>query len=132
MAINRFVVLALIFVAMVAYVSAADSAAGAAGDAASNAASDAAGAIAGAPAGAPDSSGAAAAGAPDAGGAGGATSGAAPAEGGAPSYKAIGDMENRLLDGYDDDSALLTQLAHLLFTSQKKYKNKEPRLGILV
>ncbi|GJS10251.1 RNA-directed DNA polymerase, eukaryota [Tanacetum coccineum] len=88
MAINRFVVLALMFVAMVAYVSAADSAAGAAGDAASNAASDAAGAIAGAPAGAPDSG--AAAGAPDAAGAGGATSGAAPAEGGAPSYKAIG------------------------------------------
>ncbi|KAI3731430.1 hypothetical protein L1987_62618 [Smallanthus sonchifolius] len=82
MAINRFVVLALVFVAMVAYVSAADTPAGAAGDAAANAA----GAIAGAPAGAPDAAGAA--GGPSAGGEGGATSGGDAAAGDAPSFKA--------------------------------------------
>ncbi|KAJ0436114.1 hypothetical protein HanRHA438_Chr17g0840031 [Helianthus annuus] len=85
MAINRFVVLALVFVAMVAYVSAADTPAATGGDAAGGAPSETAGApdAAGGAAGA--AGGDAAAGAP---GAGGATSGADAAAGDAPSFKA--------------------------------------------
>ena len=80
MAINRFVVLALFFVAMVAYASAADTAAEAVTDAAASVAAPG-GPLDGGVAGSPD----AAAGGPTI---GGGTSSAAPAGGDATSFKA--------------------------------------------